>query len=96
MPLRVLTTALVVFGLGLVLGLPFLLRGPGEDAQPAELKAHAVRLVSVVMLTVIVWVAVALGAILIVARERHDLAKREREMLKELVEASLEDHAADE
>lgn len=93
MPLRVLTSTLVVVGLGLVFWLPFLFRAPAETATQADLKAHAVKLAGYTMLTVAVWVAVALGAVLIVLRERHKLAQREREMLKGLVEGSLEDHA---
>ena len=93
MPLRILTTALVVLGLILVFALPFVFRMPGEAASQAELKQHAVRLAGYTMLTVAVWIAVALGAVLIVVRERHELVRREREMLRGLVEGSLEDHA---
>lgn len=92
MPLRALTTGLAILGLGLVFGLPFQFRGPGEGAPMVELKSHALRLAGYVVLTVAVWVAVAIGALLIVVRERRELAERERDMVRGLVEGSLGDH----
>jgi hypothetical protein len=93
MRLRVLVTSLVVFGLGLLLGFPFVLRRPDAAPQSGEFREFAVRALGYVALTVLVWCAVALGALLMVLRSRREIAREQVEVLRGLVESSLDDHA---
>jgi hypothetical protein len=93
MPLRALTTGLLVFGIGLMLGYPFVLRRPPQGAPGPELREFAARALAYLSLTVAVWLAVAVSALLVVVRSRRELARAELEQVRGLVEGSLDDHA---
>lgn len=95
MPLRALTTGLVVFGVGLMLGYPLVLRRPPKEASQQELTEFAQRGLAYVGLLVAVWVAVIVAALLLLVRSRRELARAEAEQVRGLVEGSLGDHARD-
>lgn len=93
MPLRALTTGLLAFGIALMVGYPFVLRRPPQGAPTAEVREFAVRALAYLILTVAVWLAVALAALLVVVRSKRELAQAELEQVRGLVEGSLDDHA---
>lgn len=92
--LRIYTTALLIFGVILVFGFPVvLLRKPGTQAPVREREIFALTitgyfLLMIIVLCLIMWLSWKLWR-----RQTEELADKQMENLKELVEGTLNDHS---
>ncbi len=93
MRLKVLTTALVIFGVILMVGWPWLVGPkPVPDAGTQALAAYGQRLMTYFLVTVSTWLTVAVLAMLIARQARDQFLAEERENLQKLIEGTLKDH----
>ncbi|HXH61712.1 MAG TPA: hypothetical protein VNI20_10190 [Fimbriimonadaceae bacterium] len=92
MLLKVLTTALVLLGLGLLLGLPFMIGAKPQGADKIELAHYGARLVTYFAATAFSWVGAALCASLLVRRAKREYLDDQRELMQGLIEGTLRDH----
>lgn len=91
MRLKVLTTAFVVFGLLLMVLYPWLL-GPKPHTRH-EFQAFAIRYLIYVSAIVIALIGAGVCSVLILRRAREEYRQAKEELLKQLLEATLKDHA---
>lgn len=93
MRLKVLTTALIIFGVVLMLCWPLIVgERPPADAGAQVLAAFGQRLMTYFLITVGVWITVAVLAIVIARQTREQFLADERENLNKLIEGTLHDH----
>ncbi len=92
MRLKSVTTVLLVAGLLFLLAWPVVV---GHKPQPHTdaYRDWVVRFATYVMLSVLIWVSVALSALFTVRGIRKQLARERAENLRALLEASSSDHA---
>ena len=93
MRLKVLTTALVIFGVILMLCWPLIVgERPPADAGTKILAAFGQRMMIYFLITVGVWMSVAVLAVVIARQTRDQFLAEERENLNKLIEGTLHDH----
>jgi len=93
MRLKVLTTALVVFGIVLMVGWPWLVGPkPPAEAGTQALATYGQRLMIYFLVTVSTWITVAVLALIIARRARDEFLAEEKENLRQLIEGTLRDH----
>lgn len=90
--LKVLTTGLVLLGVGLMIAFPFLLGARPGPQEKLELARYGSRLLTYFLLTCSVWIGAAACAIVMVRRTKREFMTTQRENLRELVEGSTSDH----
>ena len=92
MLLKVLTTAFVVLGIGLMAAFPFLLGSkPGGDDQ-LGLARFGTRVLTHFLVTSAVWIGAATCAIVLARRTKREFLESQKENIRELVEGTLKDH----
>ena len=92
MLVKVVTTALVLLGLAMLVGLPFVLgERPPEDDQVA-LARYGAWLLTYFGVTCLVWLSAAMGAVFVARNARRQLVDDQKENVRTLVEESLRDH----
>lgn len=94
MRLKVLTTIGVIVGVGLVLSWPWVM-GPRPDPTEENKRAvadYAMRLLVYFGATALVWLGVAILALIMVRQARKQFVVEEKALVKELVEGTLKDH----
>jgi hypothetical protein len=88
--LKILTTALVIFALGLMVSWSFII---GEKPTEKEALAQwAVRLGFYVMTILISFVGAAIGAVVLSRRAREEYRAQAEANMRELIEGTLSDH----
>lgn len=93
MRLKVLTTALLIFGTLLLLCWPFILGPrPGPDSARAVMAQWGARSLTYFMVTSMVFLSAAFGAALIMRRNRLKYLDEMRSNVRDLIEGSLNDH----
>lgn len=92
MLLKVLTTTFVIFGIGLLVGFPFVMgeRPSGEDQ--VELARYGARVLGYFGLACLSWIAAAFCAVLMMRRAKNEIADEQRENMKSMIEGTLRDH----
>ena len=92
MLLKVLTTAFVIMGFGLLVGLPFVIsdRPSGEDQ--VELARYGVLTLAYFGVSCLVWIAAAFCALLLMRRNRNELVESQKKNIESLIEGTLRDH----
>ncbi|MES1227814.1 MAG: hypothetical protein ABUL72_04030 [Armatimonadota bacterium] len=93
MRLKYWTTALLGFGLTLILASPLALSGKPEDPLSREMKMWVLRFGIYTCVTAFVWVLVALMAVLLIRSIRRDMVAERELNMKILLEKTLADHA---
>ncbi len=91
MRLKVLTTAFVVFGLLLMVLYPWLL-GPKPHTHH-EIQVFAIRYLIYVSAIVIALIGSGICSVLILRKAREEYRQAKEEILNQLLEATLKDHA---
>lgn len=90
MRLKILTTGLVIFGLGLMVMWSFIV---GEKPTGREALAQwAVRLGFYVMTILLSFVGAAIGAVALSRRAREEYRAQAEANMRELIEGTLSDH----
>mgnify|MGYP001613874912 CR=1 FL=1 len=90
--LKVVTTALVVFGLALVFAVPVILgQRPPTDDQTA-LAQYGVRVLTYFAVTCFVWIGAATCAVVLLRRARTEFLDDQGHNINELIEGTLQDH----
>jgi len=92
MLLKVLTTTFVIFGLGLLVGLPFVMGHKPSGEDQVELARYGTRVLAYFGVTSLAWVTAAFCAVLLMRRTRKQYADEQKENLKGLIEGTLRDH----
>lgn len=93
MRLKTVTTALVVFGLALMLLWPFVLGERPAATAPRRAQAeYGVRLLTYFGVTAVTWLLVAGCAVMMVRQARREFLEKERQNLQALIEGTLRDH----
>lgn len=91
--LRFWTTALLVFGMLLLMGSPLLLMRKPPPGAAREVRAvFAITMTTYVVVLLLVFFAVTFLAWRLVVKQREEYQAKHLENLKELVEGSLQDH----
>lgn len=93
MRLKVLTTALLITGVLLMLGWPFIVgsRPPRGTPKP-EIARWGVRSLVYFGATSGVWLSAAVSAMLLAKKTKKEFLDQERKNLKDLIEGTLQDH----
>jgi hypothetical protein len=94
MRLKVLTTALFVFGILLLIGWPWILGGRpvGPKASQQAEAAYALRLGLYFIVTLLTFFFAALCAFFLARREREAIREQAKQNVQELIEGTLRDH----
>ena len=92
MLLKVLTTAFVMIGLGLLIGLPFVIGDKPSSDDQIELARYGARALAYFGASCMVWIAAALCSVLLMRRTRNELAESQKENMEGLIEGTLQDH----
>ena len=92
MPVKVVTTALVLLGLAMVAALPFVLRERPTDGDQAALAKYGAWLLTYFGATCLIWLSAALGAVLVMRNARRQLVEEQKENLRGMIEGTLHDH----
>lgn len=93
MRLKIVTTALVIFGVLLLLCWPLVLGArPPADSSRQVLAQWGARSLTYFLVTSMVFLSAAFGAVLIMRRNRLKYLAEVRENVRELIEGSLHDH----
>ena len=92
MLLKVITTALVLTGIAMLIGFPFLTGNRPTEGSDAELARYGARLLAYFGVTCIAWLGAAVCAIILVRRTRKEFAESQKEIMRGLVEGTLRDH----
>jgi hypothetical protein len=93
MHLKYWTTALLGFGLTLVLAAPLALSGKPEDPSSRAAKEWLIRFGLYVGATTIVWALVALLAVLLIRKIRREMMAEREVNMNILLEKAMKDHA---
>ncbi|MEQ1821451.1 MAG: hypothetical protein ABL949_02980 [Fimbriimonadaceae bacterium] len=92
--LKTITNALMIFGVILMFGIPFVwIRKPVGTAPIHDRRVFAVTLTIYMMVMFLVLAAVILCAYLVLRKQREEFQQQSLDNLKELVEGTLSDHA---
>lgn len=92
--LKVALTSVLLFGLIMLFGFPLvLMKRPPASAPKVELKNYTVLIAIYFVLLVIVFFVVMILAWRLWRRQSEELAEKQMENLKELIEGTLTDHA---
>ncbi len=91
--LKLITTVAFIFGIALLLSWLFILGPKPVHASPKELANYAVRSLVYFCLTAFSFLCSSFGAWLIIKKQREEFAIAHLEMMKSLVDGSLNDHA---
>lgn len=89
---KVVTTALVLLGLAMLVGLPFVLRERPTDGDQAALAKYGAWLITYFGATCLIWLSAALGAVLVMRNARRRLTEDQKENLRGMIEGTLRDH----
>lgn len=93
MRLKTLTTALLIAGIVLMLGWPFIVGQTPKKEAPRHTKVVWMRrALAYFAVTSGVWLSAATSAYLLSRRTRLEFMESERQMLQGLVEGTLQDH----
>lgn len=93
MRLKILTSAFLILGFGLLISWPWIVgRWPPSDAPQKERLRFASRFVYYTGGTVIVFAVTGLLAVLLLRQARKEFREEARKNLHELVEGTLTDH----
>jgi hypothetical protein len=93
MRLKVVTTALLLFGFALLVSWPWIVGAkPPKEAPRNERAAYAKRFVYYTGGTIIVFSVTAFCAILLTRQARNEFREAARKNLEELIAGTLEDH----
>jgi len=91
--LRVATTAVLIFGVILLFGFPVvLIRRPPATAPKADLANYTILIAVYFVLLIIVFFAIMILAWKLWRLQTEELAEKQMENLKELIEGTLVDH----
>lgn len=95
MRLKIATTALLIFGLALLLLWPWVVGPrPPADAPKPELAAFAVRLMIYMGATILTFAVTAALALLVARQARKQYREEALANLRELIEGTLKDHGS--
>ena len=89
---KVVTTALVLIGLAMLVGLPFLLGARPDDGNKEELARYGTRLLTYFGVTCLVWLSAAFSAVFVMRSIKKQLVDEQKENLKGMIEGTLRDH----
>ena len=95
--LKIVTTGLLVAGLGLLIAWPWIV-GPRPvgaaktEAERKELARYGLKALSYFAVTTSAFLGAAAGAVLIIRRTRREFVDHEKQIVRGLVEGSLKDH----
>lgn len=92
MRLKLVTTVLIVVGIGMMLAMPFALRAPSPEATNRQRAEYGVRMLAFFGVTCTVWLAAAGCAVVLARKTRQEYLEETRRNLEALVETSLRDH----
>ena len=92
MLVKVVTTALVLIGLAMLVGLPLVLRERPTDGDQAALAKYGAWLLTYFGVMCLIWLSAALCAVLVMRDARRRLAQEQRENLRGMIEGTLRDH----
>lgn len=91
--LKFWTTALLVFGLLLLMGSPILLMRRPVPGAPRDVRAvFAITMTTYVVVLLLVFFAVTYLSWRLIVKQREEYQAKHLENLKELVEGTLQDH----
>jgi hypothetical protein len=92
--LKVITTALFLFGLIMAMGFPaILLRNPGPKSSPHDRQTFLIVITVYFVILLIVLTLVMIYAWKVYRLQQEELAEKRMENLKELIEGTLTDHS---
>ncbi len=93
MRLKTFTTGLMVFGVGLLCGIPFLLaRQPDKSAPKRELAVYAAMFGTYILVIALVAMAAIVCAMIVLRQTTKSLKEEAERNMKVFVEGSLRDH----
>lgn len=92
MRLKVFTTVLLVFGIGLLFGSPWIIGKRPPLEQRREVAEYAVRFGALVMTLIILFCVTAVCAFIVARRQTEALRAQAMENMHELIEGTLSDH----
>ena len=95
MRLKWVTTGLMIFGLGLLLGWPWIVGARPDVADKVATARYALRFGLYVIALMLVFASTAVCAWIIARRERRRFREEALANFKDLVEATLQDHGKD-
>ena len=95
MRLKYWTSALLGFGLMLILASPVVFSGKPEDPASREMRMWVLRFGIYTCVTSLVWVLVALLAVLVIRSIRREMLAERELNLQILLEKTLAEHAKD-
>ncbi|MFM9874300.1 MAG: hypothetical protein ACKVQS_12645 [Fimbriimonadaceae bacterium] len=93
MRLKTFTSGLMLFGIALLLGIPFLMaRQPGKDAPKRELAVYAAMFGTYILVIAVVAVTAIICAMIVLRKTSQSLKDEAERNMKSFVEGSLRDH----
>jgi uncharacterized membrane protein (DUF485 family) len=92
MPLRVVTTVLMIAGLVLVFSFPWLVGPRPESASARDLESYTVRFGVYVMSLLILFFTTMVMAFIAIRRAQAEFRETSLQNMQELVEGTLRDH----
>lgn len=93
MRLKSFTTGLMIFGLALLLGIPFVMvRKPAADAPKRDLAVYAALFGTYIMAIFIVAMTAIVCAMIVLRQTTKNLKEEAEQNMKAFVEGSLSDH----
>ena len=95
MLLRALTTFFILFGLILTFAFPWVIKARPQTGGRVALERYTVFFGTYLIITVLIFVAAAVCALLMVRQVRKNFQAQSRQNLEELVESALRQHQKD-
>ncbi len=92
MLLKVLTTAFVIMGFGLLIVLLFVMINKPSGENESELVIYGTRILVYFGVSCLSWIAAAFCAVLLMRRTRNELVESQKENINSLIEGTLRDH----